>query len=53
MLPTETTEIIKYILNLSEIEQQRILKTYELLIYGDTHYFTDTLCKNELKIATP
>jgi hypothetical protein len=31
---------------------EAILKTYELFIYGDTHYITNPFCKNALKIVT-
>jgi hypothetical protein len=42
ILPAETTEVIKHTLSLSlaksKYKAQGMLKTYELLIYGDLHY---------------
>jgi hypothetical protein len=53
MLPAETFEMRKCLLTLSLAKPRQnaeaILKTYELIIYGDTHYITNSFCKNVLK----
>jgi len=36
----------------AEVETRRILKTFALFTYGDTHYVTKPVCENILKIAT-
>jgi len=36
----------------SQKNTKAISKTYELSVYGDTHYFTKLFCINMLKIVT-
>jgi hypothetical protein len=57
MLPTQTFEFTKWLLALywakARYSIKEVMKTYELFLYADIHYFTNTWCKNVLKIAMP
>jgi len=58
MLPAEIFVIKESLLTLSLAKPRQnaaeaILKTYELFIYGDIQYITNSFCKNVLKRATP
>jgi len=55
MLPTKTFEFTEQLLTLywakARYSIKEVMKTYELFLDADIHYFTNTWCKNVLKIA--
>jgi hypothetical protein len=46
------TRLVAFPIAKPKYDTEAILETYELLIYGNLHYITNSFCKNVLKIAT-
>ena len=55
MLPAKSIERRKHLLTISvakpRYNAEAVLKTYDLFIYGDTHYTNNSFCVNVLNIA--